>query len=171
MDLSTVDLTALVERDGVTLRPVAGEFHGPCPACGGRDRFCVWTHGDRQMYRCRKCHPKPADAVAYLRWRYGLGFVEACAALQVQPDRPAQPVVSAPRPYEPVNERPEIWRTAVAEFVDACATALWQPEAAAVRRYLAERGLTTDTLRRHRIGYHAPAGGARGAKIAGRWWA
>ena len=29
-----------------------GEYHGPCPECGGTKRFCVWRRGN---YWCREC--------------------------------------------------------------------------------------------------------------------
>jgi hypothetical protein len=35
------------------------EFHGPCPLCGGRDRFVIYTDRDFPHWNwwCRKCHP------------------------------------------------------------------------------------------------------------------
>jgi len=46
----------------VTLKKVAstrgGEWHGPCPACGGTDRFHVWPmeNDGRGSYWCRGCN-------------------------------------------------------------------------------------------------------------------
>lgn len=38
-------------RFGITLRPATStEWHGPCPWCGGHDRFIVWERG---TYMCR----------------------------------------------------------------------------------------------------------------------
>ena len=33
------------------------EYHGPCPFCGGKDRFIVWTDRDwpHWFWLCRKC--------------------------------------------------------------------------------------------------------------------
>ncbi|MCZ7545738.1 MAG: hypothetical protein M5R40_20460 [Anaerolineae bacterium] len=76
--LAGVDLLALLARD-TPLQRVArtdgGEYAGPCPACGGRDRFRVWP-APREgpgRYWCRQCGAR-GDAISYLRWREGLGF-------------------------------------------------------------------------------------------------
>ena len=76
-----VDLTDLVSRD-TPLRRVSGDEHaGPCPKCGGDDRFHVRPTG----WFCRQCHYDDAhpwsDAIAYIMWRDGIPFTEACALL------------------------------------------------------------------------------------------
>lgn len=55
-----------------------GEYAGPCPWCGGRDRFRVWPEIGR--YWCRVCERK-GDVIQYLRDRHGMSFQEACEAL------------------------------------------------------------------------------------------
>jgi DNA primase len=168
IDLTGIDLTALIEREGVTLRRAAPtEWHGPCPACGGRDRFAVWTHDGRQFWRCRECHTKPGDAIAYVRWRNpSMGFRDACEALRVTPATGARPQPVA-RPYVPIDAKPADWRENMAAFAAACARALWAPAAGPVLRYLRhERGLTDDTIRAYGIGYNPES-----RKIAGQWWA
>jgi Zinc-binding domain of primase-helicase len=53
-----VDLVDLAGRD-VHLRKVAttrgGEWAGPCPFCGGRDRFRVQP--EKGLWFCRQCSP------------------------------------------------------------------------------------------------------------------
>ena len=53
-----MNLVDLIGRD-TTLRKVAsthgGEYAGPCPWCGGEDRFRVWPYADRPGYWCRQC--------------------------------------------------------------------------------------------------------------------
>lgn len=36
------------------------EWHGPCPICGGEDRFVIWTNRRFPSWRwfCRKCNPE-----------------------------------------------------------------------------------------------------------------
>ena len=55
-----VDILALVSRH-TTLKRVAatggGEFAGPCPVCGGRDRFHVQPGTNRWF--CRRCTGGP----------------------------------------------------------------------------------------------------------------
>jgi phage/plasmid primase-like uncharacterized protein len=40
-----------IERRGIKLKPVGAELIGPCPACGGRDRFGINTR--KQKWNCR----------------------------------------------------------------------------------------------------------------------
>jgi len=53
-----VDLLALVGRD-TQVKKVAGtaggEWAGPCPWCGGNDRFRLWPNSDHPRYWCRGC--------------------------------------------------------------------------------------------------------------------
>ena len=76
-------LLDLLSHD-TTLRRVAstrgGEYAGPCPWCGGRDRFRVWPYADRPRYWCRRCN-RNGDAIQYLRDRHGLTYRAACARL------------------------------------------------------------------------------------------
>lgn len=53
------------------------EFSGPCPKCGGHDRF----HVTANWFFCRQCHEKRGDAIEYMRWLRGVDFREACALL------------------------------------------------------------------------------------------
>lgn len=53
------------------------EYHGPCPSCGGTDRFCVWPErGKTGRFWCRQCGRK-GDSIQYLRDFRGLSFLEA----------------------------------------------------------------------------------------------
>lgn len=40
----------------------ANEWHGPCPRCGGQDRFVIFTDREYPSWNwfCRQCHPDPA---------------------------------------------------------------------------------------------------------------
>ena len=75
------DLLGLIGAD-TRLKKVAstggGEYAGPCPFCGGRDRFRVQPEKGR--WWCRGCSdgPRWQDAIGYVRRREGLGFAEAC---------------------------------------------------------------------------------------------
>jgi len=71
-------LLRLAERD-ISLRKVStttgGEYCGPCPDCGGEDRFRVWPETGR--YWCRGCGRK-GDSIQFLRDFHGLSFRDAC---------------------------------------------------------------------------------------------
>lgn len=63
------------DRDG------RDEYHGPCPFCGGKDRFIAWGP-PRSRYLCRQCSGDHAgDVVTLWRNATGLGFVGACEEL------------------------------------------------------------------------------------------
>jgi hypothetical protein len=70
MTISEISLSALVASDGITLHG-NGEKYGPCPQCGGTDRFHVRQYQGRDWFFCRQCHEGRGDAVEYLRWRRG----------------------------------------------------------------------------------------------------
>lgn len=61
-------ILALIGSD-TQLRRVAstngGEYAGPCPWCGGRDRFRVWPELDGGCWWCRQCG-RSGDTIAYL---------------------------------------------------------------------------------------------------------
>ncbi len=49
------------------------EWAGPCPDCGGRDRFLVWPDRPRGgAFLCRGCGAK-GDGIQFLRQVYGMG--------------------------------------------------------------------------------------------------
>jgi hypothetical protein len=90
--IERVDLLAMIEADGVRLRPVstrAGEYAGPCPLCSGSERddrlhVLTKTRAGKQEWFCRKCRttPKPesrkmGDAMDYVRIVHGLAGAEA----------------------------------------------------------------------------------------------
>lgn len=51
-----------------------GEYHGPCPKCGGNDRFIVWP--ERNGFWCRKCNWN-GDDIEALRVLDGLSCRDA----------------------------------------------------------------------------------------------
>lgn len=82
---SHIDLVALIERyTSVRLARVANhfkdhdEFAGPCPWCGGTDRFHVWPHSERPHYNCVRGCRRNGDAIQLLIDYCDMTFVEAC---------------------------------------------------------------------------------------------
>jgi hypothetical protein len=138
------------------LRKVAnshgGEYAGPCPWCGGEDRFRVWPHADRPHYWCRQCGRK-GDAIQFLREREGLTFRQACERLgQPLPEATRRPL---PPKGPPLATAPsQAWQTRARAFADQCEQTLWSPCGRPVLAYLHARGLHHDTLRAAHVGYH-----------------
>jgi hypothetical protein len=70
------DIVALAERVGARLKHVRAtewKWAGPCPACGGTDRFSL--NKERGIFNCRGFGG--GDAIAMVRHALGLNFVEA----------------------------------------------------------------------------------------------
>jgi DNA primase len=129
-----------------------GEYAGPCPLCGGRDRFRVWPHDERPGYWCRQCSKK-GDGIQYLRDRDGLSFAEACDRLSI-PQREASRQKQVPElPRLSLNPGPA-WQAQARQFTQACEDRLWTSVGAKALDYLHQRGLCDETIRAARIGYH-----------------
>lgn len=66
---------------GIPDRFLTGK-HGPCPFCGGKDRFRFTNHQNRGGYICNQCAPNGGDGVAFLMaWR-GCRFKDAVTWLR-----------------------------------------------------------------------------------------
>src|SRR5437764_6759257 len=97
-----MNLLELLTRD-TRLRRMAstrgGEYAGPCPFCGGRDRFRVQP--EQGLWWCRSCSgDRWQDAIAYVQKRDGATFAEACAILggeRRQASRPRRAAQPAPQ--------------------------------------------------------------------------
>jgi hypothetical protein len=173
---SYVDLLALAGRD-TPLRRVAGtgggEYAGPCPFCGGRDRFRVQPHRPRPVWWCRGCgEGRWHDALDYVARRERLDlhraddFRRACELLGMVDSLPSRPRptpcplkgVGGLPPPAPAGPPPDEWQAKARHVIAECVTALWSQSGAKARAWLHARGLTDETLRRWRIGYHPGSG-------------
>jgi hypothetical protein len=64
--VSMIDFQAI--RESIDLTEIAGRYttlnrylQGPCPLCGGRDRFYI--HNGGQRWGCRRCNEKGGDVI------------------------------------------------------------------------------------------------------------
>ena len=137
-------------------RVTSKEMAGPCPKCGGHDRF----HCQRGWFFCRQCYPldngQAHDIFGFYEWAQGWDFSTACQYLGGEGARikpvtvvKGKPVVR-PSP-EPLNEE---WQTAAVQIRAYCAAMLWEPEGEDARHWLNDRGLADETLKRHYIGFN-----------------
>jgi len=150
---SDMDILTLIGRDSRLKRVAAtngGEYAGPCPFCGGRDRFRVWPEQGR--YWCRGCK-KTGDAIQYLRDKENLSFAEACRLLDITKELKAH----SPRPTPVQPKRAEApsraWQDRARSFASYCQGQLWGERGQAVRDYLHSRGLNDDTIRQWHLGF------------------
>lgn len=124
---TAVPIEAELTRRGVRLRGRIDQC-GPCPVCGGTDRFSVNTN--KQVWNCRGCQ-RGGNVIDLVRHLDGLSFADAIALLASNNPRP----VAVPRPMP------------VADDSDGTAKALaiWReardPRGTLVETYLANRGL------------------------------
>ncbi len=176
-----MNVLELYREDGFDPRRAGGEWQGPCPACGGNDRFCVRENanhkegGARGWYHCghgkggNGCG-KSGDNIQYLRDFRDMGYKEACDRLGLTPadmqsDAYKYRSPRMPRkrqegqPHTPKSwEHPEkvlsvsTWREHGMKFVDACHEALLQRPKSL--DWLAGRGIPLEAVRRHKLGLH-----------------
>lgn len=162
---TTLDLFALIAAD-VPLKRVAsthgGEYAGPCPFCGGTDRFRVWPKaGSAGRYKCmgyvegRNGCGRSGDAIQYLRDREGLSYREACERLGLEAKAADQ---QRPARISPVPEHLELpstaWQAAGWQFVQASMTHLHAAEGAKALAWLQRRSLDLATIRHASLGYN-----------------
>lgn len=138
----------------------SGRYHiGPCPFCGGRDRFNVTTTDDGiDLWICRQCGDgKYQDAINFLMRRDGRTFSEIVGNSAARPTmRPATPT---PPPVPDLATPPaEDWQMPALIAAAECADFLQKSgdaDAAKVLAYLRDnRKLRDWTLHDYMIGYN-----------------
>jgi hypothetical protein len=78
-----VPIEAEAARRGLRLmRQSRTELHGPCPGCGGTDRFFINTR--KQLFHCRGCGAT-GDIIDLMQFIDGSTFKDACASLNWAP--------------------------------------------------------------------------------------
>lgn len=155
------DLLSLA--NGLTsLRRVAGteggEYAGPCPFCGGSDRFRVQPNKQPfGLWMCRHCTDgvwKDAIDLARRLWP-NLKFPELCERLA---GGSALPMLSEPRKPAPIPAAappPAGWQQAARAVLQETQEAIWEPKYKKVLDYLHARGLKDKTIQHFGLGYCA----------------
>ncbi len=168
MDTQTLktrsDLLTLVQADTVLKKAAGtggGEWAGPCPFCGGRDRFRIQPYHDAgARWFCRGCgEGRWQDVIAYVMRRDSLDFKEACRVLGGENGhtRPTTRLKRpAPRPNPEKKEAPaRTWRDRALQFIEEAEAELWKDTGERARQWLRARGLTDETIKKYRLGYAA----------------
>ncbi|HMN27943.1 MAG TPA: toprim domain-containing protein [Caldilineaceae bacterium] len=146
------DLVSLAERHTELHKAAANEWAGPCPKCGGSDRF----HCTAEWFFCRQCHSKKGDSIEFMRWVYGHDFRQAVEAL-TGTQMPAPTARKAPERKAPPAAADPDWQAKAKASAERAHDALFDaPEAAPGRDYLEGRGLAPHTWSQYKLGY-APA--------------
>jgi phage/plasmid primase-like uncharacterized protein len=74
----SMPIAAVLAARGHHLRRCGGELTGPCPVCGGTDRFAVNVR--KNIWNCRGCG-RGGDVIELVRHLSGYDFTEAVARL------------------------------------------------------------------------------------------
>jgi len=154
---------------GIVLQKVAtgargDEYVGPCPACGGTDRFHVWPDqkNGEGSYWCRGCD-RGGDAIQFCIDFLGMSFPEAAKhvgrpaaissrRMRTPRARAAARVETESAPAVPVAPE-RLWTEKATAFAKAChATLMADAETLA---WLAARGIEAATVRRFGLGQNA----------------
>ena len=127
------DIRDTAQRLGAKLkRSGPKEFVGPCPACGGTDRFSI--NVVKNVWNCRQC-VKGGDAIELARHVHGCGFIEAREF--VSGDRPARPKPA----QRALVDKDDVDRIARALALWTASVSPWGTPA---EMYLKSRGLELD---------------------------
>jgi DNA primase len=164
--LAGIDLLAIAGKDTPLERVAStngGEWAGPCPFCGGDDRFRLWPQhpGGRGRWWCRRCD-RGGDAIAYLQERDGVSFGQAVEALGGDVDQAPSSTARVRRPAAwAVPDVPDVeppadqWQARGRAFCRYARDQLWSAAGEGARSYLSEvRGLREDTVHRFGLGYN-----------------
>ncbi len=156
---------------GIVLKKVAtskgrgDEYAGPCPNCGGEDRFRVWPEqkDGEGTYWCRGCE-RSGDAIQFCMDFLGMSFPEAAKHIGRAPTISVRRM-RAPRSPRQVREE----RHEAGPAVPESPSALWAAKATAFAKrchealladprqleWLAERGIDLATAKRFGLGWNA----------------
>jgi DNA polymerase-1 len=167
ISLKEIDLVSLIEREtGLRYRRPVGKDQvakGPCPWCGGVDRFGIVLAEQPQRFYCgwhgNGCGRR-GTAFSFLRLWRDLSEAEACAFLRCVP--PDTNMWGSDREWKggtvPQDEGapappPARWQETGRRLLAWSQQLLWEPRGAPARTYLRQRGLSEETIRRLGLGY------------------
>jgi phage/plasmid primase-like uncharacterized protein len=133
-----------VARRGINLRRVGAEMVGPCPTCGGSDRFAINVR--KQIWNCRQCGVG-GDVIKLAQHLDGSDFKDAIETLAGNTASAARKLTGANAPVKRIGRNGEDERRNL-DLADAIwrATQPLGPEAIA---YFNRRGIDIDAVPEH----------------------
>ena len=163
------DIMTLLQQRGLAPRKVSthngGEYHSPCPGCGGTDRFHTWPdQKEGGTYWCRQCN-KAGDLIQFLMDFENLSFKEASVRLgrEIKAhstyQAPRIPAKDRPKPAATAEELPDHGARPPEKWLEkAAAFAKWSREQIQKHPeqldYLASRGIRPAAVEAHGLGYN-----------------
>jgi len=144
---------------GLDLKKVAstggGELAGPCPFCGGRDRFRVQP--SKNIWLCRNCTGGLwRDPIDFIAKRDNISISDAAKVITKNAPNSVlyNGYKTAIKPtYTPYSAPPDEWQHEAREAANQCQERLYTDEGARALEYLQKRGFYRQTLERFQIGY------------------
>ena len=91
VEAKALPIGEIADRLGLTLKPAGRERVGPCPTCGGTDRFAI--NLDLNLYNCRSCGG--GDVIRLVEMVENLDFLPAVTWMVGE--KPADPAEAARR--------------------------------------------------------------------------
>ena len=149
----TVELLPLV---GSELRKAGAYYVGPCPMCGGVDRFTVKHTSGGDRWHCRQCGDgKYHGVIDFIMRRDNVSFLEACKVISGgELCTAAKYTTNTQLPKaQPVQVPDSEAQVKMLAAMSAAAEALLTPEGSAARDYLTARGLQPCTWDAWHLGY------------------
>lgn len=141
------------------------EFCGPCPLCGGKDRFLLFPDESRTggyRWYCRQCGKK-GDAIDLYRDMHGVTYLKACEELGIEKHGECKKETwQKKKSSPPARLFPDVsWRQQARNFMRRCQTIFYAnvqnsvalPESASLD-LVAGRDLTPSTCLKLCIGYN-----------------
>ncbi len=136
-----------------------GEFHSPCPKCGGIDRFSIQPN--KQMknclgrYYCRQCHIN-GDAIQFAREFLGMSFQEAVdrtGALVDNSKNIFRSISYQSRSLRPISivKPSELWQNQANNFAKWAHNNIFKNDEAL--QWLCTRGLPKKAVQQYQLGW------------------
>lgn len=143
--------TNLIDLAGryIELRKVTPkEYHGPCPWCGGDDRFRVTA----EHFACRQCGRK-GDAIEFIMLQHNVDFKAAVSILGGDMPTVSDKVKPVSKQTEPAYQWDEEAKEKMALQAHAKLIAQQGSGARQCMAYLNERGIEPATVKAFTVGY------------------
>lgn len=137
-----------------------GEYAGPCPFCGGHDRFRVQPNKrDGGRWYCRHCgENKWHDAIDYLMRRNNWKFPEAQRYVEGDTSAPLKPLAYRPPAAQVAQHQADcdsdIWQARAHEFAKFCEENLVGVAGDETAKWLRSRGISEHVAEQAHLGYN-----------------
>lgn len=144
-----------IARGYTTLSGNRREPHGPCPICGGEDRF--YLRVKEQRWFCRRCREQGGDVLDLIQAVQGADLARAIEILGAGKFARMEPKLESRKAVE--KARHPAWESYATKEVETAHACLLGPEGVEGREYLKSRGIGNASLCcTYRLGFNPAQG-------------